>query len=183
MRPSANWHNMLKREQPEDSISFDCTDIEYENDRHTVRELTFTIESPVSEKPLVIKAVKKQDALNYYTMYLDHEGAAGDFEDEDCQAQYAIAFDVIDVAVTNTAILFKGDNAIFKLDKYDEEGNETIPGISALTHTDNFVYAELDEDGKKRQFLCLDSINQNLDVEELFEKPYFHEIEQVSDIF
>lgn len=183
MRPSANWHNMLKREQPEDSISFDCTDIEYENDRYTVRELTFTIESPVSEKPLVIKAVKKQDALNYYTMYLDHEGAAGDFEDEDCQAQYAITFDVIDVAVTNTAILFKGDNAIFKLDKYDEEGNETIPGISALTHTDNFVYAELDEDGKKRQFLCLDSINQNLDVEELFEKPYFHEIEQVSDIF
>lgn len=116
-------------------------------------------------------------------MYLDHEGAAGDFEDEDCQAQYAIAFDVIDVAVTNTAILFKGDNAIFKLDKYDEDGNETIPSISALTHTDNFVYAELDEDGKKRQFLCLDSINQNLDVEELFEKPYFHEIEQVSDIF
>lgn len=183
MRPSFNWHNILKREQPEDSISFDYTDIEYENDRHTVKELTFTSESPVSEKPLVIKSVKKQDALNYYTMYLDHEGAASDFLDEDSQAQYTIAIDVMEVAVTNTAILFKGDNVIFKLDKYDEEGNETIPGISALTHNDNFIYAELDEDGKERQFLCLDSINQNLDVEELLKKPYFHELEQVSDIF
>lgn len=147
-----------------------------------MKELTFTSESPVSEKPLVIKSVKKQDALNYYTMYLD-EGAASDFVDEDSQAQYTIAIDVMEVAVTNTAILFKGDNAIFKLDKYDEEGNETIPDISALTHNDNFIYAELDEDGKERQFLCLDSINQNLNVEELLKKTYFHELEQVSDIF
>ena len=182
-RPSYNWHNMLKREQPEDSFSFDYTYIKYENDRHTVKELTFTSESPVSEKPLVIKAVKKQDALNYYTRYLDYKGAASDFEDEDCQSQYAIAIDVMEVAVSNTAILFKGDNAIFKLDKYDKDGNETIPGISALTHTDNFIYVELDEDGKERHFLCLDSINQNLDIEELFEKPYLHKLEQVSDIF
>ena len=183
MRPSFNWHNMLKREQPEDSITFDYTHIEYENNRHKVKELTFTNESPVSEKKLVIKAIEKQDALNFYTRYLDYEGAASDFEKEDCQAQYAIAIDGMEVAVTNTAILFKGANAIFKLDKYDEGGNETIPGISALTHTDNFIYVELDEDGKKRQFLSLDSINQNLDIEELFGKPYFHKLEQVYDIF
>lgn len=184
VRPSFHWYNILKREQPVDSCSCDDTGIAYENERHnTVKELTFTKESPVGEKALVIKAVKKQDALNYYTRYLDHEGAASDFVDEDCQAQYAIGVDAVEVAVTNTAILFKGKDAIFKLDKYDKEGNETVPGISVLTHTDNFSFAVLDEDGKERMFLGLGSINQYLDVEELFGKPYFHEIEQVSDLF
>ena len=47
IRPSFGWHNILKREQPENSLSFDYTDIEYVKDKHTVEKLIFTENSPV----------------------------------------------------------------------------------------------------------------------------------------
>ena len=183
MRPAFNWHNMLKREQPEDSISFDYTDIEYEDDKHTVKQLTFTQESPFTGKPMVLKPIKKANAVAYYTKYLDHKDVASNFEDEDCVPQYAVGIDTMDVAITDNALIFKGDERIYRLDKFDEEGNETIAGICALTNNDNFVYAELEEDGTEYHFLCLDSINQNLRVDELLQKPYFYPIEQASEIF
>ena len=183
MRPAFNWHNILKREQSDDSISFDYTDIEYEDDKRIVKKLTFTQESPLSEKPMDLKPVNKKDVLGYYTTYLDHEGVAHDFEDEDCQSQYEVRMDTMEVAVSDTAILFKGDDCIYKLNKFDEEGNETIEGISSLSHTDNFIYAELDDEGTEHQFLCLDSINQNIDIETLLNQPYFRKITNINDIF
>lgn len=183
LRPSFGWHNILKREQPEDSLSLDYTDIEYEDDKHTVKQLIFTRESPICEKPMTLKAIKKQDSLNYYTKYLNHQGIASDFKDEDNQPQYAVGLVTLEVAVTNTAILFKGYDGIYKLDKFDEEGHETVPGINLLTHTDNFVYAETEEDGIARQFICLDSINQNLDLAELFDKPFFYKIKNLDELF
>lgn len=183
MRPAFNWHNILKREQSDDSISFDYTDIEYEDDKRIVKKLTFTQESPLSEKPMDLKPVNKKDVLVYYTTHLDHEGVAHDFEDEDCQSQYEVRMDTMEVAVSDTAILFKGDDCIYKLNKFDEEGNETIEGISSLSHTDNFIYAELDDEGTEHQFLCLDSINQNIDIETLLNQPYFRKITNINDIF
>lgn len=183
IRPSYNWYNMLKRELPADSSSYDYTEIEYEMDKHTAKQLTFTQESPISEKPMTLKAIKKQEVLNYYIKYLDHEGVASDYEDLDDESQYAVAMYTFEVSVSNNAILFNDDNAVYKLDKFDEEGNETIPGICALNNTDNYVYAELVEDGIIRHFICLDSINQNLDLEELLDQPFFHKIESLDEIF
>lgn len=134
MRPSFNWHNLLKRELPEGSISFDYTDIEYEDDKHTVKKLSFSQESPDREKSMTLKAIMDQDSLDYYIKYLDHEGVAWDYEDEDLESQYAIAIDTLEVAVTNTAIVIKSDTDFYKLDKFDEEGNETISGVSSLSN-------------------------------------------------
>ena len=183
MRSSFNWYNMLKREQPDDSLSYDYTGFEYANDLHTVKQLTLTLNSSLREKPMVLKRITDQRLLNYYQEYLSHRGDAKDFEDEDTEPQYASIYCNINVATSNTAIILKYDDACYKLDKFDSDGNETISGITCLTHTYNFVYALLNEEGKEREFICLDSINQNLDLEELHSKPYFHRLEQVPDIF
>ena len=181
MRPSFQWYNILQREQPNDSQSFDYTNIEYEDGIHTAKQLTFTMESPVGEKPMTLKTIKDNETQNYTTC-LDHKGYACDFEDDDNEPQYAITFNKIEVATSYTVILFNFGDVNYKLDKFDEDGNETISGISSLKHDDNFVLAELNDGSQKRLFLCLDSINQFLDLDDLFEKPYFHRIEQVSDI-
>lgn len=183
MRPSFNWHNLLKREQPDDSLSFDYAEITYEDDRHTVRELSFTQESPIGENPLTLTAIKKTEDLEYYRMYLGHKGEAKDFTDEDCQPQYEVRTDTLAVAVSDTAILFKREDGIYRLDKFDEDGNESVAGICSLTHKDNFLYAELEEDGVVRRFICLDSINQNLNIAELLDKPFFHRIGKLEELF
>lgn len=183
MRPSFNWHNMLKREQPEDSLSFDYTEITYESDNHIVNELSFTQESPIGEKPLTLKALKDPKTFDYYMTYLEHKGIAKDFTDEDCQSGYEVRMESLDVAVSDIAIIFNSEDGIYKMDKFDADGNETISGISTLTHNDNFLYAELDEDGVERHFICLDSINQNLNLEDLLDTPFFHKIDTLDELF
>ena len=182
IRPSFRWHNILNRTPPKDSILVYFTDIEYENDKHTVKQLTFK-KNPFSEKIMTLKTIDKEETRNYYVEYLDRRGRASDYEYEDTESQYAVYVYPLKVAASDTAILFKDDNdIIYKLDKFDEKGQETIPGIASLTHTDYICYAGLNENGKKREFLCLDYINKNIDLGDLSDKPYFHKIEQNSNI-
>lgn len=184
MHPAFNYHNMLKLEQPEHALTYDYTDLEYEDDRYSVRELAFSMMSPGGEKPMTLKPIRKDDVLRYYRNYIDHEGTAKDFVDIDCLPEYDIRVEEMEVAVTDQAILFKDGPGIYRLDKFDEDGEETIAGIRTLTHKDNFIYAELnDPSGEERHFLCLDSINQNLDLDELVDKPYFRKITSLDELF
>ena len=183
MQPVFNYNNMLELEQPDDSLSYDYTDIEYEKDNRTAKKLTFTLHSPIGDKPLVLKPIDDSKALHYYEMYLEHEGIAQEFEDVDKQPEYGINYEALDVGVTDAAIIFRFKNETYKLEKYDDNGEETISGIHVLTHQDNFILAELIYNGAVRQFLCLDSINQNLEFCELLTKPYFRKITDVNDFF
>ena len=136
------------------------------------------------EHALTLKPIRKDDVLRYYRNYIDHEGTAKDFVDIDCLPEYDIRVEEMEVAVTDQAILFKDGPGIYRLDKFDEDGEETIAGIRTLTHKDNFIYAELnDPSGEERHFLCLDSINQNLDLDELVDKPYFRKITSLDELF
>ena len=181
MQPVFNHHNLLKLEQPENALSFDYTDIEYEKDHRTVSKLTFTQHSPLGDRPLVLKPVNDSKAINYYESYLEHNGVGQEFEDVDNQAEYGIDYEVLKVGVTDAAILFEIGDEIYKLDKRDVHGEETVAGICALTHKDNYVLAELSENGMFRRFLCLDSINQNLELDELLKEPYFYKITDIAD--
>lgn len=183
MQPSYVWHYLLKRELPVDSFTFDYTNLEYEDDNQTLKKIIFTQDSPINEKTMTLKSVKKKDVLDYYTAYIDHEGVAYDFIDEDCQSQYEVFLETLDVAVSETDILFNCADGVYKMDKFDECGQETIAGICVLTHKDNFVYVELNEDGIKRQILCFDSIGQNIRFEELLKKPFFRKISCLEDLF
>ena len=53
----------------------------------------------------------------------------------------------IEVAVSDKAIICKFDDEIYKLDKFDTHGNETISGIKDLNHNDNYVCAVLNDKG------------------------------------
>ena len=133
---------------------------------------------------MTLKPIRKDDVLRYYRNYIDHEGTAKDFVDIDCLPEYDIRVEEMEVAVTDQAILFKDGPGIYRLDKFDEDGEETIAGIRTLTHKDNFIYAELNDPfGEERHFLCLDSINQNLDLDELVDKPYFRKITSLDELF
>ena len=181
LHPSYFWNLLLKKELPKDSYQTDYTDVEYENEEKTVKKFTFKQYSPIGEKPLILETVNKN--FNYYATYLDHINQARDFKDVDTQSQYHVEFEKIEVAVMDNAILFNTGVGIYKMNKYDGKGNETISGISSLTHKDNFVIATLIDKGKEKEFLCLDSISQYLDVEELLGKPFFREIECIDDLF
>ena len=178
MQPIFNYNNMLKREQPGNSLSFDYTEIEYNKDG--VKQLNFTQHSPFSDKPLVLNAIKKE---GYYDEYLSHTGRGEGYEDVDAQIEYDIDYEVFEVAVSQNALVFRIGGDTFKIDKTDSDGNETIPGINALSHRDNYLIAKLIENGEDRIFLCLDSINQNLDINDLENQPYFHPITQIEDLW
>lgn len=183
MHPAFNYHNMLKMEQPEYALTYDYTDLEYEDDHYTVREMTFSMMSPLGKRPMTLKPIRKEDALRYYRNYIDHEGIAKDFEDVNCLPDYEIKVEEMEVAVTDMAIFFKKGQGIYRLDKFDNEGNETISGISTLTHKDNFIYAELNDNESTRRFFCLDSINQNIEVKDLLDQPYFRKITKLEELF
>lgn len=181
--PSFHYHNILKLEQPKDSISSDFTDIKYDIDNYTVKELTFTIESSVYKKPITLKSVKNEKILEYYKYYLDHKNKAKDFVDIDNQAEYLIWYEEIDVAISNDAIFFKAYDGIYKLDIFDENGKENIPGTKDLTHKDYFLFAYLIKDGVEYVFLCLNPINQNININELLKQTYFNKISSIEEIF
>lgn len=183
LRPSFNYHNLLKQEQTDDSQTFDYTSIEYERNSNTVSKMTFELESPSGEKTMTIKPIKNNDTLKFYQNYIDHEELGKDFEDVDKYPEFAIETAPVDVAVTNNSILFNLYDGIYKMDKLDNEGNETIAGIQALTHWDNYVIARLKDKGKDIEFLCLDTINQNLELESLLKQTYFNKIKSINDIF
>ncbi|MCF0204754.1 MAG: hypothetical protein HUK12_05600, partial [Muribaculaceae bacterium] len=112
-----------------------------------------------------------------------HTGRGEGYEDVDAQIEYDIDYEEFEVAVSQNALVFRIGGDTFKIDKTDSDGNETIPGINALSHRDNYLIAKLIENGKDRIFLCLDSINQNLDINDLENQPYFHPITQIEDLW
>lgn len=183
MHPAFNYHNMLKLEQPEQALTYDYTDLEYEDDHYTIREMIFCTMSPIGRRGMILKPIRKEELLRYYTNYIDHKGAAKDFEDVDCQSEYEIRMEALTVAVTDSAIFFKDGEKIYRLDKFDEAGHETISGIQTLTHKDNFIYAELDYKGEKCSFLCLDTINQNVEFDHLMKQTYFREVSCLNELF
>ncbi len=81
------------------------------------------------------------------------------------------------------SIMFNFDDEIHKLDKYDERGNETIEGISALTHKENFLYIEVMDGDSAQNILTFDPISQYINLDELSQSPYFHKIDSAAEIF
>lgn len=210
LHPSYYWHRILKKEIPQDSSSFFAIEIEYKDDMHTAKQLFFcpwsyfgktkeelvdeiakvkqmTIfpESYIGRRLMCLTAVEREDYLNHYNRCLSEELG---YEFVDTQPEYAVHQYPLKVSVSDDAILFNiyasnHKNYYHKLNKYDENGNETIPGISSLTHDDNFVLVELMENGIERYFLGLGSIGMYIDVENLDNQPYFHEIKNIDEMF
>ena len=173
IRPHFAYYCTLGRDLPADCYSYDYTDIAYEADRKTVKTLTFNLDSPTGVKPFALKAVKRDDQLRYYDTYLNHKGVAKDYTDVEADPAHAVKMATLDVYSSEKCLIFDVDGSLWQVDKYDDQGNETVPGIGALTHEDNFLYIGLVEDGCERHFIRLDSINQSLDIDELVEKPWF----------
>lgn len=211
--PSCVWHTVLRKKIPNDSYSsvFIRKGYSYKSDKRIVKTIdffplldgcfksdkelddelaqmekrSFDPETDFGKKPIRLTAVEGQDYLDYYEKRLSEELG---YEFVDTQPEYAVHLYPLKVSVSDDTILFKiydsnHKNYYHKLDKYDENGNETIPGISSLTHDDNFVLVEMMENGIERYFLGLDSIGMYIDVEDLDNQPYFHEIKNIDEMF
>ncbi|MCF0184791.1 MAG: hypothetical protein HUK01_10770 [Bacteroidaceae bacterium] len=189
MQPVANYNNLLGRELPNDAMSSDFTQVEYDRNR-TVNRLTFTVRSPLGDRPLTLvpanlsKVAVTHRSLHFYDRFVAVDGKVEGFRLVDEQAEYAVDFIPIDdVAVTSSALFFKIDGETYRLDKWDANGEETIPGISVLTHEDNFLLAHLTDRDTPRLFFCLDTINQNIDFTTLLAQPYFRPLTTITDLF
>lgn len=182
MRPAFIYHNLLRWVQPDDAITFDFTDFEYDEDGKTLKQMRFTIESPLGAAPLTLKPVKSHE-IRYYRQYIDHTVTNDGFDDQDQWPQFSVYSETVKAAVSEKAIVFSLGRKVYRLDKYDDKGNETVPGIHVLTQSDNYVIASLMEGGREHRFLCLDSINQNLDMNWLMEQTYFREIKEAGEVF
>lgn len=181
-RPSFDWHNILKKEQPEDSLSFDYTFLEFNTNESIINKLSFSKESPIGLHPMTLIPVV-DDSYLFYTKYIDRNGQLNDFTSENQHSEYEVEMESLTVAVSNESIIFKHDDCIYKMDKYSKEGKETIPGIGILTNNDNFIWAKLHDAGKEYCFLLLDSINQSIMKEDLLCLKCFRKIENLNDIF
>ena len=189
MQPVANYNNLLGRELPDDAMSSDFTQVEYDRKR-TVNRLTFTVHSPLGDRPLTLvpashsKVTVTHRSPHFYDRFLAVDGKVEGFRLVNEQSEYAVDFIPIDdVAVTASALIFNIDGETYRLDKRDANGEETIPGISVLTHEDNFLLAHLTDRDTPRLFFCLDTINQNIDFTTLLAQPYFRPLTTITDLF
>ena len=181
MRPNHLYYTVLQEELPTDCMAYEYTDFAYKKDTKEVAWLSFEQDSFVQNKPLKLKAVEREELLKHYQKYCDN--ADGDITFISNHPQYDVKLEVMKVAITDDALLFLIDGKVYKLQKYDEEDIETVEGISAITNSDNFVFATLYNKGKEQHFICLDNINRSLELEELKEQPFFFRIDSVADMF
>lgn len=180
MRPSFLYNNILKREQDDNAIAYDYTVLKFDSNNNTLKEIEFTLESPLGEGRLILKPTNEQ-LKDYYLSYIFSNKQKYKLINE--FKNYELSIYTLNIATSANAIIIEFDNKLYKLDIFDNNGRETIEGIRTLTHKDNIVYIELLDKDKKRGFLCFDSINKNIDVDDLFSTPYFHKIDALTDVF
>ena len=181
IRPPYAYCCTLGKEMPTDAIAYDYTEIEYAENGRDVAKLSFVDDSPMVGEPMTLVPIEREDQLACCDYYFDSENS--EFEIVDESPEYHIDSMMVATAVANDFILFQIGDAVFKLEKWDAEGRETIDGVSQLTHADNYVFSVLDDAGTERCILSLDSIDKHLDFEALLKKDYFYEIEALESVF
>ncbi|MCS3048481.1 hypothetical protein NXV05_00430 [Parabacteroides johnsonii] len=73
------------------------------------------------------------------------------------------------------------DDNLYQLDKKNEDGTETVPGITTMNTDDTIIYKEYMIDGHKKKFITLSPLKP-LNLDDLLKEPYFKKIEDIKDL-
>ena len=135
--------------------------------------LIFNNNSPLGEAGFTLKAspVITKRYLPYLKEYNDRIENTNNYS---CES--------IDPYFSRDYIIFNlPDGNLYQLNKKQEDGTETVPGITTMNTDDTIIYKEYMIDGHKKKFITLSPLNP-LNLDDLLKESYFKKIEDIKDL-